>query len=143
MSSPLCPLNNLAVCSILATSCSPVMSWLSSTSSSFLSQGQKTMGWDSSWEQNCKNNAYTAVCFFLSFFSSFFSLCPITCADLHSTALMLLDPSNPISSHKQDLFCIMAPPPEVHRRRHQIAGGLPSKRDAVLLPRHFSVSAVQ
>ena len=35
----------------------------------------------------------------------------------------------PTSGHTQDSFRIAAPPPEVHKRRRQLAGGLPAAGD--------------
>ena len=46
-------------------------------------------------------------------------------------------PGIPTSGHTQDSFRIAAPPPEVHRRRRQIVGGLSSEGDNALLPTHF------
>ena len=42
-------------------------------------------------------------------------------------------PSIPTSGYTQGLFRIAAPPPEVHRRKHQVASGLPSEGDAAML----------
>lgn len=47
-------------------------------------------------------------------------------------------PSIPTSGYTQGLFRIAAPPPEVHRRRHQVASGLPSEGDAAMLLGLFS-----
>ena len=43
-------------------------------------------------------------------------------------------PGIPTSGHTQDSFRIVAPPTEVHRKRRQVVGGLPSEGDTALLP---------
>ena len=48
------------------------------------------------------------------------------------------NPSIPTSCYTQGLFRIAAPPPEVHRRRHQVTSGLPSEGDAAMLLGLFS-----
>ena len=58
---------------------------------------------------------------------------PIICADLRGTAPMPLIPVSPIFGHTLGSFCIMAPPPEIHRRRRQIIGRLPSEGNTALL----------
>ena len=70
------------------------------------------------------------------FFLSLFLFC--CCANLRGTAPTPLIPAPPTFSHTQGSFRIAAPPPEVHRRRRQIIGGLSSKGDITLLPSHFS-----
>ena len=78
------------------------------------------------------------VCFVLFlFFVVVVFCCPIICADLRGAALAPLVPASPTSGHTQGSFRIAAPPPEVHRRRRQIVGRLPSEGNTALLLSHF------
>ena len=70
-------------------------------------------------------------------FLYFFCCCPINCADLRGTAPALLVPASPTSGHTQGSFCIVALPPEVHRKWRQIVGRLPSEGNTALLLSHF------
>ena len=63
---------------------------------------------------------------------------PIICADLRGTAPAPLVPAPPtFGRHTQGSFRIVAPPPEVYRRRRQIVGRLPSEGNIALLLNHF------
>ena len=62
----------------------------------------------------------------------FLCFCPIICADLRGTAPAPLVPAPPTFGHTQGSFSIAAPPPQVHRRRRQIVGGLPSEGNTAL-----------
>ena len=76
-------------------------------------------------------------CFLFSFLLSHI------CADLSGTAPAPLVPASPISGYTQGSFRIVAPPPEVHRKRRQIVGGLPSEGDTTLLLSHFHCCSVE
>ena len=58
--------------------------------------------------------------------------CPIISADFRDPR-----PDIPNSGHIQEPFCSAALSPEVHRRRRQIFGSIPSEGDTALLPSHF------
>ena len=68
----------------------------------------------------------------------YFYCCPINCADLRGTAPAPLVPASPTFGHTQGSFRMPALPPEVHRRRRQIVGRLPSEGNTALLLSHFS-----
>ena len=53
-----------------------------------------------------------------------------------------LIPASPTFGHTQGSFCIVAPPPEVHKRRRQIVGGLPFEGNTALLLSHFVVFSI-
>ena len=59
----------------------------------------------------------------------FFSFLFFFCADLRGTAPEPLVQASPTFGHTQGSFRIAAPPPEVHKRRRQIGGGLSSEGD--------------
>ena len=76
---------------------------------------------------------FSPACHFFSFLLSHYLCRP----QRHCS--MPLVPASPTFGHIQGSFCIVAPPPEVHRKRHQIVGGLPFEGNTALLLSHFVV----
>ena len=78
-----------------------------------------------------KNMRCFFVCLFLWVFFAVPSSVPTSEALLPRRSSRAAPPT---SGHTQGSFRIVTPPPEVHRGRRQIVGGLPSEGNTALLP---------